>query len=93
MVAKARINGRDVEFDETTDQWQMDMAATVERNFTYHPPKKENIHKFESLRNMGKITAEAILKYTPCCPEQTLAIRKVEEAIMWANAALARNQE
>lgn len=67
--------------------------ADIKRIFTYHKPQEENVHKFESLRNMGKITAEAILKYTPQCAEQTLAIRKVEEAIMWANAALARNQE
>jgi hypothetical protein len=64
----------------------------VENRFTYHPPRSEGeVEKYELLRKAGKWLALDILKHTPESREQSLALTKVEEAVMWANAAIARN--
>ena len=41
---------------------------------------------------MGKTMARCILDRTPKSREQSLALTKLEEAIMWANASIARNE-
>jgi len=58
--------------------------------FTYHPPQNESEkEKYEKLRNGAKAFAEIILATTPPSADQTAAIRKVREAVMTANAAIA----
>lgn len=59
-------------------------------------PKKENLwwlrSPYEKLRAKARELAELI---EVCCPdsrEKSLAHTKVEEATMWANAAIARNE-
>lgn len=61
----------------------------VTHMFTYHPPKPEQIPKYEELRKAGEEFAQTILRLTPGCPDQTVAIRHVREAVMNANAAIA----
>jgi len=61
----------------------------VTHMFTYHPPKEEQIPKYEELRKAGEEFAQTILRLTPGCPDQTVAIRHVREAVMNANAAIA----
>ena len=36
--------------------------------------------------------AEEIVKHTPPSREQSLALTALEECVMWANAAIARNE-
>jgi len=63
----------------------------VERNFTYWPPRfEEQIEAHKVIREQGKAFAMTIFNNVPDSPEKTLAIRKVEEAVMWANAGIAR---
>jgi 3-oxoacyl-[acyl-carrier-protein] synthase III len=66
--------------------------ATIRNNFMYHAPKEENIQKFKEIRAEGRLFAKLVMDEVPECAERTLAFRKIEEAVMWANAALARNQ-
>lgn len=66
-------------------------AAEIENNFTYHPPSQLQKEKYEALRNEAKELAHHINLWCPTSAEATLAIRKLEEAIMWANAAIARH--
>jgi hypothetical protein len=61
----------------------------VENWFTYHPPKREQVDHYEILRDAARVFALAILAHTPDGPDQTAAIRKVREAVMTANAAIA----
>lgn len=63
----------------------------IANNFTYHPPQPEQIEIYENMRDEGKSLALFIYENCPGGPERTLAIRKIEEAVMWANAAIARN--
>lgn len=67
-----------------------DQVAMVEKLFTYHPPKDhDQVRRYERLRTAAKVFALEILCSTPACADQTAAIRKVREAVMTANAAIA----
>ena len=65
----------------------------IEKRFTYHPPKDANqIRKFEMLRDKMKYVAELIFENCPDSRERSVALTKLEECNMWANAAIARNE-
>ena len=57
--------------------------------FTYHPPQKDDQGHFAAMSDSFMMAAQAIVNHTPPSAEQTLAIRKLQEARMWANAAIA----
>jgi hypothetical protein len=62
----------------------------LENVFTYHPPTgPEQIATYQRVRDGGKALAQLIDASAPDGPEKTLAIRKVQEAVMWANAGIA----
>lgn len=60
--------------------------------FNYHPPKDDRTRiKHEIIR---KTMFNAAVEVAHLCPdgrEKSLAFTKLEEAMMWANAAIARN--
>jgi len=64
----------------------------IKNNFTYHPPKENQINKYQALREYGLNLAELINLLCPDSREKSLAITKLEETIMWANASIARNE-
>lgn len=64
----------------------------IERAFTYHAPKEGQPEKFESIRLNAKHLAYRIDELCPSSREKALALTKLEEAVMWANAAIARNE-
>ena len=69
------------------------MQANVLTNmFIYHPPKGDQALRYEAIRAAALHLAEVINENTPECADQTAAIRKVSEASMTANAAIARNE-
>ena len=58
--------------------------------FMYHPPEnEEDIKKYQVIRDAGKKFAQVIVENTPESADQTAAIRKIREAVMTANAAIA----
>lgn len=57
--------------------------------FTYHPPVNDDPQRYEAIRTAGKALARVILENTTTCADQQAAIRKVREAVMTANAAVA----
>lgn len=62
----------------------------IEKIFSFHPPANDDIKdQHEAVREACKTAAKQILLLTPVCPEQTTAIRKLQEAMMFANAAIA----
>jgi len=61
-------------------------------NFTYHPPKENQPKRYEALRLSGKTLAFDIEEMCPDSREKSLALTKLEETIMWANASIARNE-
>jgi len=64
----------------------------IENNFMYHPPKPGQPEKYTAIREKAKELAYLINDLTPVSREQSLAFTKLEEAVMWANAAIARNE-
>lgn len=61
----------------------------VENLFSYHPPRPDQIPRYEHLRDLGKDFAQAIFDLVPPGPERSTAIAKLREAGMWANAGIA----
>jgi hypothetical protein len=65
----------------------------VEAAFTYHPPFGTQYDRYDGLRREAKKLAYQILINCPNSRERSLALRKLEESTMWANAAIARNEK
>lgn len=64
----------------------------IENNFKYHAPTEGQPEKYERIRAEAKSLALSIAELAPGSRERALAITKLEEAVMWANAAIARNE-
>ena len=64
----------------------------IDNIFCYRAPRFDQTHRYYSLREAAKSLAQDILDLTPPSREQSLALTKLEEAVMWANAAIARNE-
>jgi hypothetical protein len=67
-------------------------AEDLKNRFSYHSPKGDQNARYEDLRSFARQLAERIVESTPESREQSLALTKLEEAIFWANAAIARNE-
>jgi hypothetical protein len=68
-------------------------AEDLLNRFTYHGPKSEDqVQRYAAMRGEAGSLALKIVKGTPASREQSLAITKLEEAVFWANAAIARNE-
>lgn len=66
--------------------------AELENRFTYHAPKEGQPERYERIRYKAKMLAAYINEYCPDSREKSLALTKIEEAVMWANASMARNE-
>lgn len=64
-----------------------------ENNFTYHSPIGDQADRYTGIRNYAKDLAEFLDLMCPPSRELSLAMTKLEEAIFWANAAIARNEK
>lgn len=62
----------------------------IANRFTYHAPKEGQPAKYEAIRAKAKELAELVMVLTSDSREQSLAITHIEEAVFWANAAVAR---
>ena len=60
--------------------------------FTYHAPREGQPERYEAIRSKAKELAYLIDDLCPDARERALAITKLEEAVMWANAAIARGE-
>ena len=65
------------------------MEKRIENWFTYHKPEPHQLEHYMALREGAKAFALLIAKHTPPSADQTDALRKVREAVMTANAAIA----
>ena len=63
--------------------------TTTEEIFQYHAPTPLQIVQYQVIRDAAKVFAETLLEQVPDCADRTVAIRKVREAVMTANAAIA----
>lgn len=67
-------------------------AADLKNRFSYHSPKLDQPERFDFIRNLA---FQFALDLTTACPESrelSLALTKLEEAVFWGNAAIARHE-
>lgn len=67
--------------------------AQIETAFKHHPPTGGKGDKHAAVREACRFAAYSIVGSQPPSRERALAITKLEEAMMWANAGIARNAE
>lgn len=65
----------------------------LKNRFTFHSSKIEQIEKYTILRADAAHLASQINILCPDSREKSLAITKLEEVIMWANASIVRNEK
>lgn len=63
----------------------------LENRFSYHKPNDEQQKIYPLIRDKSKEFAYLIKKYVPNSREQSCALTKLEEVVMWANAGISRN--
>lgn len=67
------------------------MDPKIENNFTYHAPREGQPAMYQAIREKAKELAYLIDELVPDSREKSLAMTKLEECSMWANAGIARN--
>ncbi len=61
----------------------------VEDIFAYHAPSIGQAEQYERIREAARKFAHVLLEETPVSADQTVAIRKLRECVMTANASIA----
>jgi len=68
------------------------MREQIEKAFIYHAPKGNQPERYVAIRDTAKALAVLLDESCPDSREKSLAITKLEESVMWANASIARNE-
>jgi hypothetical protein len=71
---------------------QLLAGGEIAVRFMYHPPKEDQPERYLRIRGEALVLAITIVETTPTSREQSLALTALEEAVMWANAAIARRE-
>jgi hypothetical protein len=69
------------------------LEADLLNRFTYHAPHGNQTDRYQMLRSQALDLALAIAEKCPPSRERSLAFTALEEAVMWANASIARNED
>lgn len=64
----------------------------LHRTYTYHAPKADQTGRYAAIRELAQDLAREIGEDCPETREKSLALTNLEQAVMWANAAIARNE-
>lgn len=63
----------------------------LDNNYKYHTATSAHKAKYNTIRSEARALAQIIEDLCPDGREKSLAHTKLEEAMMWANASIARN--
>ncbi len=63
----------------------------LKNRFTYHAPKDGQVELYQEIRDQAYDMAGLINRSAPESREKSLAVTHLEDAVMWANAAIARH--
>jgi len=69
-----------------------EQRARLANTFTYHAPKLDQLERYEAIRSQARDLACNLMAMCPPSRELSLALTHLEEAVMQANAAIARNE-
>ncbi|GAB4287300.1 MAG: hypothetical protein Kow0098_03640 [Ignavibacteriaceae bacterium] len=78
--------------EKLTDPEDVSLAE-LDKRFDYHAPAPGQPEKYITVRATLKETAQIIVSACPESRERSIAITKLEEAMYWANAAIARHYD
>ena len=67
-------------------------AADLSSRFTYHPPKDGQAERYQKIRDAAHGFAQLLNAECPESREKSLAVTHLEDAVMWANASIARHE-
>lgn len=70
----------------------MAQGYDLDNVYTYHAPKEGQPERYQAIRDKAKELAQLIKDTTPASREQSLAFTQIEQAVFWANAAIARGE-
>lgn len=69
----------------------MAYGLDIANRFTFHPAQGDQPERYERLRSAGREFAQLLTELCPSSPELSRAVGHVDEAVMNANAAIARH--
>jgi hypothetical protein len=65
----------------------------LNNNYVYHKPFGNQPERYEAIRAKAKELAELLTTLCPESRELSVARTNLEDAVMWANASIARNEK
>ncbi len=65
----------------------------IENIFTYHAPHGDQVDRYAAIRSAARALAYTIDQCSPESREKSIAITNLQQAAMWANAAIAINEK
>jgi len=65
-------------------------AEELAVRFTYHAPHGDQVDRYQDIREAAKAFAVLLDRHCPDSREKSLAVTRLESAVMWANASIAR---
>ena len=68
------------------------LKKELENRFSYHAPKNDQAERYVLIRDWGLALAEVLTGHCPPSDELRRALDKLDEVVMLANAAIARNE-
>lgn len=70
-----------------------EMATECIKRFGCHETNEDQRIRMESIRAKAMLLAMEICGSCPESRERSVAVTKIEEAVFWANASIARNEQ
>lgn len=70
---------------------QPTLPDRIRNDFGYHPATEVTGPRHDELRRLFADLALTLIELTPVSREQSLALTNLQQALMWANAAVACN--
>jgi hypothetical protein len=68
------------------------VQVQLDRSFLYHAPQADQVPRYNRIRSAARGFAALLAESCPESRELSLALTHLEEAVMFANAAIARNE-
>lgn len=64
----------------------------VANAFVHHQPHEDQVVRYKTIRSKSKELAEFLMDSCPESRELSVALSKLREVVMWANASIACNE-
>jgi hypothetical protein len=79
--------------DSEATVYPIPSSLNLEDRFTYHAPFGDQPERYNRIRDKAKELAYLIASLTPMSREQSTSLTHLDGCVMFANAAIARNEK